>query len=507
MKKILPVFISILPICIIAVSGCNKKPTTGGELTIDIYATNDIHGQVEGEGSSIDLLTFGTFMKNMGKKDNTLLLDQGDTWQGSIYSNYNHGALINDVMCEARYSARTVGNHDFDWGVDYITANTKREYNGYTIPVLAANVYDYDFDSKTVGTTQQSDIGQKSVTYTLKNGLKVGIVGTIGQDQITSISSNYVTELTFTNHIEVMKEEAQKLKEEGCNVLIGCVHAGDSDVRGYGLSKYYDLVLCGHTHQSEVKLEGNTYFAQFGANNFYIGHIQLTYDQNKRVIVDSTVDTLTEQRVKSAVNGKYDSEIASIVDKYKAECESEAYTVLANNVTGVFDYNVEAPNIMCRAVLDEAISEGYDDVILSYCNKGRNKLPYGQWTLADIYETFPFDNQVYIAEIKGSDIAYEICNYNNICINSSFDGHFERDKTYKIACLDYLLFHTNVYRDYDYFPTFNQETIQVLDKNYREILRSWLISNGYNEGKELNPNEFSSYVYPYNRKLLVETGW
>ena len=189
MKKILPVFISILPICIIAVSGCNKKPTTGGELTIDIYATNDIHGQVEGEGSSIDLLTFGTFMKNMGKKDNTLLLDQGDTWQGSIYSNYNHGALINDVMCEARYSARTVGNHDFDWGVDYITANTKREYNGYTIPVLAANVYDYDFDSKTVGTTQQSDIGQKSVTYTLKNGLKVGIVGTIGQDQITSISS------------------------------------------------------------------------------------------------------------------------------------------------------------------------------------------------------------------------------------------------------------------------------------------------------------------------------
>ena len=145
-----------------------------------------------------------TYLKD--KKDNeenVLLLDQGDTWQGSIYSNINYGEMITDLMNYVHYDARTVGNHDFDWGKEYIINNTSKNFNGYQTPVLAANVYDYDFNTKTVGFTQQSDIGVSTVTYTFNDEVKVGIVGTIGENQITSINSLYMKDLTFKNHVNV----------------------------------------------------------------------------------------------------------------------------------------------------------------------------------------------------------------------------------------------------------------------------------------------------------------
>ena len=192
-------------------------------VTIDIYSSNDIHGAIleDTNEGRCGIGKFATYFKEKGEQENTLLIDQGDTWQGSIYSNYNHGALITDVMNYIKFDARSVGNHDFDWGVDYIKANTAREYNGYSTPVLAGNVYDYNFATKEVGTNQQSDIGVKSVTYTLENGVKVGILGGIGMDQITSISSNYTTNITFTDHIKFIQYEAMHLRnDEKCDIII-----------------------------------------------------------------------------------------------------------------------------------------------------------------------------------------------------------------------------------------------------------------------------------------------
>ena len=97
-----------LPLVALLLSGCNRpnnnnKPSGGGEgggehidppgrySTIDIYATNDFHGAVEETDGNMGLKKWATYLKNKGENPNTLLIDQGDTWQGSIYSNYNHG--------------------------------------------------------------------------------------------------------------------------------------------------------------------------------------------------------------------------------------------------------------------------------------------------------------------------------------------------------------------------------------------------------------------------------
>ena len=490
---------------VISVQKQQTLPDTG-TLTLDVYATNDIHGQIETDGNRMSIATLGTYMKQKGQNDNTLLLDQGDSWQGSIYSNYNRGALVNDVMSAAKYDARTIGNHDFDWGVDAIKANTSRAYNDYTIPVLAANVYDYNFSTKSEGNIQQSDIGQKTVTYTLENGLKVGVVGVIGKDQITSITSSYVQNICFKEHISVVKEEATKLRNDGCNIVILSAHTGQESLIDNELYNYVDLVLCGHTHQSETYNENGLQYAQFGAYANAIGHIQMTYDLETKKVSDTSINSISRSQVENTIVS-LDSEIASIVNKYNNECRAEAEVVLANNVTNSFSSNSntsQASNLMCRAIMDRCIEEGFNNVILSYCNQPRKQLPSGTWTYSDIYTSFPFDNTVYIVSVKGSDIINEVKAYNNVCYADGFNYQIDSDQYYQIACLDYLLFHTNSYRYYDYFKSFNGTTTGQLSLNYRLILREWLLDNGYNNGKSLDPYDYSSTLAAYNRSLLTE---
>lgn len=475
---------------------------TGDSLTLDIYATNDIHGQIESDGYRMSLASLGTYMKKKGSQDNTLLLDQGDSWQGSIYSNHNRGALVNDVMCAAHYDARTVGNHDFDWGLQPLKDNTAREYNGYTIPVLAANVYDYNFSTKTEGNIHQSDIGQKTVTYTLENGLKVGIVGVIGQNQITSITSSYVQDICFKDHIPIVKEEATKLRSEGCDIVIASAHTGQDDMMYQDLENYVDLVLCGHTHRNETGREGNLYYTQFGSYGYYIGHVQLTYDVNLKKVISTDIESISRSQVENSIVAP-DNEISSIINQYNNNCKEEAEVVLANNTTE-FSQSGESVNLMCKAIMDKCLDEGYSNVILSYCNTARKALPYGMWKYSDIYTSFPFDNIVYIVNIKGSDILREVKGYNNVCYNSSFNYQIDPNQYYQIACLDYLLYHTNSYRNYDYFKSFTGVTVGQLSMNYRLILREWLLNNGYNQGKSLSASDYSSSLNSFNRSLLTE---
>ena len=450
---------------------------------IEIYATNDIHGEVEKFG------TIASYLNNR-KDGNTLLIDQGDTWQGSIYSNYNHGALLTDIMNYVQYDARSIGNHDFDWGTSYITSNKNREYAGYSTPVLAGNVFDYDQYTKTLGTTQQSDLGTTSVTYTLENNLKVGILGGIGEDQLTSITSSYTTNIGFGNHIDFIKNEATHLRnDEHCDIVICSIHTGQDDVMGNNLSDYVDLVLCGHTHQREIGNEGSLYCIQSQGYGQNIGHVKLTYDRET-----GAVSTNAEHIYYSTIESQttLDSTISGLIETYKEECDSEANETLASNVSGYFSSYGIAEHVMTTAILEEA--QKVDSTVqLAYINQARRALPNYEWNYADLYESFPFDNNIYIVEITGTEFMNEIVGYNYICKSSSFtDTVIYPDNTYKVAVIDYLLFHINSSRDYDYFPVSGGTYQAVLSKNYREILRDWLRTHGYNTGTQIKSSDYSA---------------
>ena len=114
-------------------------------------------------------------------------------------------------MNEIEFDCFTLGNHEFDWGVSMIQNNQKRKGdNGYQTPFLAANIYQYDMDSKEIGDYAQ--LGEKYTIKTLENGLKVGIIGVIGKDQITSISSQHVDDYIFLDPVPIIQDLSDELK-------------------------------------------------------------------------------------------------------------------------------------------------------------------------------------------------------------------------------------------------------------------------------------------------------
>ena len=190
---------------------------------------------------------------------------------------------------------------------------------------------------------------------------------------------------------------------------------------------------------------------------------------------------------------------------YNNQCSAAASEVVASNVSGSFGANYELPNLMCKAVYDQTVMENYN-VVLSYCNQARTSFnSKTRLTYEDLYQAFPFDNIIYIIEVTGADILTEVKNYSNVYYNPTFNKQIVRTQKYRIACLDYLAFHTNTSRNYDYFRSFDGVGVGYLSANYRVILRNWLIRNNYNKGTALNASDFNSSLDAFNRSLLTES--
>ena len=251
----------------------------------------------------------------------------------------------------------------------------------------------------------------------------------------------------------------------------------------------------------EIKL--NLFFIQSSAYTESIGHITLTYNYEQEDVVQTACEWIEANEIKNKIQ-TINPTIQQIVNSYNQECEGVANEVLARNVDGEFSSSREYPNLMCKAIMDQCIIEGHNDVILSYVNKARDSNYNYTWTYADLYQAFPFDNTVYITEITGDELLRQVKKYNYICRNSSYtNNEINRNSKYKIAVLDYLYFHTDEYRDYDYFPTSADTSTITLTKNYREILRDWLRAGGYTNGG-LKASDYSNSLWQFNRNAFVE---
>lgn len=203
--------------CVCGYCKDGKIPTALAQsTTINLYAINDFHGSVD------KIAQVGYYLKTQKKNNpNTVLINSGDMFQGSIQSNSNYGKLLTECMDEIGFSAMTYGNHEFDWGMDVLKDLAKY---GNT-PFLGANIYHWDPNTRQFGTFAD-ELAKEYVTVTLPNKVKVGIIGVIGKDQITSINSNLVENIGFVPPMDVIPNLSTKLRdEEGCHVVVVSIHA------------------------------------------------------------------------------------------------------------------------------------------------------------------------------------------------------------------------------------------------------------------------------------------
>ncbi|MCR5309066.1 MAG: 5'-nucleotidase C-terminal domain-containing protein [Bacilli bacterium] len=474
------------------------NPSATGTFTL--YTFNDFHGAVNEYSSSrhIGLAKFGTYLKNVNDP-NTLIIDSGDTYQGSIESNYNYGNMITDVLNYAHVDVHTLGNHDFDWGLDKIVSNKARKASdGWSMTNLSANIYDYDFETKEEGNVFQTQLGDKYYIRTLENGIKVGVVGVIGSDQITSICSPLVESICFKEHISVLKDLSDELRtEKGCNVVIASIHASASDSMGKGLSdispisnkKYFDYVACAHSHQDENYTENGVRFTQASAYGEKMYKAVFTVADGE--VTNCNVNYLNYSYITSGVS-TVDPNITNIINSYAVAYSSVGEQVLTTSANGSFNQSNEMPNLLCKAMYVEANKQGYT-VDVAVTNKARYNVSGSTIKYSSIYEAFPFDNVIYIAKIKGSkniQQAFNLNGYNFIYHNASLTSVNE-NTWYTVAVIDYLLWHTNSSRYYDYFSH---------SSSYMQVLGTLKKSNGDNY---LYRDICADYIRNYNGTLYA----
>lgn len=223
---------------------------------------------------------------------NVLLLDAGDIFQGTPYFNYYGGELEFKLMSMMQYDAATIGNHDFDNGLDGLLAQMPHAKFDF----LSAN---YDF-SKT-----QLDSFVKPYKIFIKNGIKVGVFG-LGVALYGLVDKKNYKETVYLDPFEISQDMVKILKhEQHCDLVICLSHLGyqyknepqkPSDLQLAAASKGIDLIIGGHTHTFLDKPtivknaeDKDVIVNQVGCYGLNMGRIDLYVDQDKSFASKATL--------------------------------------------------------------------------------------------------------------------------------------------------------------------------------------------------------------------------
>lgn len=254
---------------------------------LTILHTNDTHSNIDPfpenhakyPGMGGVSRRFELVNKIRSEEENVLLLDAGDIFQGTPYFNKYGGVLEMKVMSKLGYDAATMGNHDFDGGMEgFVKAKEFADF-----PFLCSN---YDFRNTPIdGVTQNILIIQKG-------NIKVGIFG-VGVELKGLVPDNKFGETKYLDPVDIANERAKHLKEEGCHLIVCLSHLGYeyktekiSDRLLAQKTRNIHLIIGGHTHTflteptEEKNLDGNSVLVnQVGWAGINLGRLDFIFDK------------------------------------------------------------------------------------------------------------------------------------------------------------------------------------------------------------------------------------
>ena len=171
-----------------------------------------------------------------------LLVDAGDFCQGTPYFNFYHGRIEIDAMNRMGYDAVTLGNHEFDNGIDTLATVLQTA----KFPVVCAN---YDF----TGTALESVI--RPYTIIRKGNLRIGVFG-LGCDPKGLIADKNFQPAVYLHPYPVAQAMADTLHARGCDLVVCLSHLG---TYGKAPEDVCDTAMVGHTHGIDVVIGGHTH--------------------------------------------------------------------------------------------------------------------------------------------------------------------------------------------------------------------------------------------------------
>jgi 5'-nucleotidase len=266
----------------------------GDARKITILHTNDQHSRIEpfpmdgGKYQGLGGFAQRAVLLNeiRSQEKNVLLLDSGDVFQGTPYFNKFGGELEFKLMSEMKYDASTLGNHDFDAGINGFI----KQLPHASFPFLNCN---YDFTDTAM---EGKILPSKIFKY---DDVKIGVFG-VGIELQGLVPKDLCSGVRYNDPIINANKMAKHLKyEQGCDLVICLSHLGYkyeekkvSDMDLAYQSRNINLILGGHTHTFFTKPEelrnadgAKVLVNQVGWAGIYLGRLDFYFEQKKKGIL------------------------------------------------------------------------------------------------------------------------------------------------------------------------------------------------------------------------------
>lgn len=402
-------FMLIIGIFSPAIANAEKE-----SVKITILGTTDLHANIYNWSYEDGKETEETGMAKVytvveearAANPNTLLVDNGDTIQGTILSDdlYNFNLELKhpviDVMNFMKYDAMTLGNHEFNFGLEMV----KKIDEEAEFPMLAANA------------TYVKDGSYLVKPYIIKElaGVKVGILG-ITNPNIPRWDGPKVEDLKFATPLETAEKYIPEIKEKGADLIVLVTHIGyESEYGGDGadeiIAKFPEIaaVLTGHSHSTEKHKVGNTVIgaARDAGRQVVKFDIELTEKDGVWTILDSEVDIIDVKEYAAS------EELKEYAKEYH-EKTLEFLTEVIGTASSDFAPAPEIPGIPEAQLKDTAVIDLINDVQLkatgadvaaaALFSPGSN-LRAGDLTYASIFEIYKYPNTLIGIEVTGAEL-------------------------------------------------------------------------------------------------------
>ncbi|MEW9920839.1 bifunctional UDP-sugar hydrolase/5'-nucleotidase [Marimonas sp. MJW-29] len=386
------------------------------DYTLTILHTNDFHARFEpiskydgpcsaedntaGEcfGGSARLMTAITEAR--ARSNNSVLFDGGDQFQGTLFYTYYKGALAAEMMNQMGYDAMTVGNHEFDDGPEVL----RGFMDAVEFPVLMSNA---DVSAEPL----LSDAIQKSVVIE-RGGEKLGLIGLTPQDtdELASPGPN----ITFTDPVQAVQGEVDKLTEMGVNKIIVLSHSGYGvDQRVAAETTGVDVIVGGHSNtllsNTSDRAEGpyptmvgSTAIVQAYAYGKFLGELNVTFDDEGNVtdakgeplIMDAAVteDGATKDRI---------AEAAGPLEEIRNRVVAETSEAIGGERDVCRAMECQMGSLIADAMLARVKDQGIDVAIQ---NGGgiRASIDAGEVTMGEVLTVLPFQNTLSTFQVTGA---------------------------------------------------------------------------------------------------------
>ncbi|MGR3376622.1 bifunctional metallophosphatase/5'-nucleotidase [Salipiger abyssi] len=387
------------------------------DYALTILHTNDFHSRFEpiskydstcaaedneaGEcfGGSARLMT--AIGEAKARSNNYILVDGGDQFQGTLFYTYYKGKLAAEMMNQMGYDAMTVGNHEFDDGPEVLRGFV----DSVEFPVLMSN-------ADISGEALLADSILKS-TVIERGGEKLGLIGLTPHDtdELASPGPNVI----FTDPVDAVQGEVDRLSEEGVNKIIVLSHSGykvDIDVANNTTG--VDVIVGGHTNTLLGEMDGaegpyptmvnDTAIVSAYAYGKFLGELNVTFDDDGNIVEASGAPIIMDAAVSEDEGTKARiAEAAEPLDEIRNEVVAET----SEEIVGSRDVcrAMECPmgNLVADAMLDRVKDQGIE---IAIANGGglRASIDAGEVTMGEVLTVLPFQNTLSTFQVTGATV-------------------------------------------------------------------------------------------------------